>query len=358
MSVERTYAVKGTARFIRVWGTGQVGTDVIEPGEVVTTEGSLAVVLERAEHLDQVRDTGLVAPETRVFVPGAYDSPDGPIVLGYDGSLSDPGGDVQIGTQFFLQTQDYGTSEYLSLIGATLVKVVDERDYEAFLVDADAALRNGGFSDFATHPMVRLCDAASLGAPIGTDGPRLRLYVAADRTISTSTTGTVLGEIGDDLAALDAQWNKINGESTHPCAVALSTVVPEDVRVAGLTERPWIARYHGAIAAIRSLRSRNLTDGRDVRVSGFGGRLVSELADVVEPWDMAQEEAPLLLWTPSAAYLYSAESERIFQVPAGASADVDRLLVHGSAEAAQSGDLDRLARIRDHFDAVGVPVCG
>ena len=89
-----------------------------------------------------------------------------------------------------------------------------------------------------------------------------------------------------------------------------------------------------------------------------GVRLLPELADVVEPWDMAQEEAPLLLWTPSAAYLYSAESERIFQVPAGASADVDRLLVHGSAEAAQSGDLDRLARIRDHFDAVGVPVCG
>lgn len=350
--------MKGTARFIRVWGTGQVGTDVIEPGEVVETEGSLAVVLERADHLDEVRQTGLVAPETRVFVPGGYDSPDGPIVLGYDGSLSDPGGDVQIGSQFFLQTQDYGTSEYLSLIGATLVKVVDERDYEAFLVDADTAIRDGSFADFATHPMVRLCDAASLGAPIGSDGPRLRLYVAADRTISTSTTGTVLGQIGDDMAVLEAQWNKINDESSHPCAVALSAVVPEDIRVRGLTDRPWIARYHGALAAIRSLRSRNLTDGRDVRVSGFGGRLVPELGHVAEPWDMAQDTAPLLLSTPAAAYLYSVESERIFQVPANASADVDRLLVHGSAETAQDGDLDRLIRVRDHFDGVGVPVCG
>lgn len=350
--------MKGTARFIRVWGSGQLGSDVLEPGETRPADGSVAVVLEKAEHLDRARETGLVADETRVFVPGAFDSTDGGIVLGYDGSLSDPGGDVQIGAQFFLQIQDYGTSEYLSLIGATLVKVVDGRDFEAFLTDADTALDSGVFPDFATHPLVRLCDVAALGGPIGVDGPRLRLYVDADGAVSTSTAGSRLGEIGDDLAALDAAWGKVNSESEQPCAVSLAQAVEEDVRVAGLRARPWIGRYHGALDAVRCLRARHIGNGRDIRVSGFGGRLVPELRDVAEPRDLRPTEAPLLVWADDSAYVYDAGTERVFQVSREAGAQVERLLVHGSVEAAAgSGDADQLTQVRDHFDAAGTPLC-
>jgi hypothetical protein len=350
--------VRGTARFIRVWGSGQLEADILSRGERLTADAALAVVLERATHLDRALESGLVGPETRVFVPGAQDSTDGAVVIGYDGSISDPGGDVQIGAQFFLQTQDYGTSEYLSLIGATLVKVVDERDFQAFLADADAAREHGSFVDFATHPLVRLCDVAGLGAAAGVDGPRLRLYVDAEGVISTSTAGAPLGQLGDDLGTLEAAWNKINGESARPCAVSLAQAVDEDVRVAALEERPWIARYHGAIAAVRNLRAREIADGRDIRVSGFGGRLAPELGDITDPWDLRQDDAPLLLWTDDAAYLYAAAAERVFQLPHSTAVQVERLLVHGSPQAAgDAADRDQVTRIHEHFSNVGVALC-
>ncbi|WP_213456288.1 daptide biosynthesis RiPP recognition protein [Rhizomonospora bruguierae] len=351
--------MKGTARLIRVWGSGQLGTDILEPGESLPHDGALTVVLERAADVDRARDTGLIGAQTRVFVPGVCDSSDGPVMLGYDGSLSDPGYDVQIGTQFFLQTQDYGTSEYLSLIGATLIRVVDEHDFTAFLNDADTAYTEGSFADFVTHPMVRVCDAAALGAIAADDGPRLRLYVGAEGTISISPAGAPLGELGDDLVTLVAAFDKINGESTRPCAVALAGVVPEASRVAGLKERPWIARYHGAVAAIRGLRAREITDGRDVRVSGFGGRFAPDLQDAEAQWDLGQEDAPLLCRVNGEDYLYSAASERVFRVPAQTSLQVEALLAYGSPEqAAAAGSTGQLTRISDYFESVGVPLCG
>lgn len=350
--------MKGTARLIRVWGSGQLGTDILESGESLPQDGSLTVVLERAEHVDRARETGLIGTQTRAFAPGISDSTDGPVMLGYDGSLSDPGYDVQIGTQFFLQTQDYGTSEYLSLIGATLVKVVDEHDFAGFLNDADTAYKDGNFADFVTHPMVRLCDAAALGAIVPEDGPRLRLYVGAEGTISISPSGAPLGELGDDLATLVAAFEKLNGESALPCAVALAGVVPEDIRVAKLKERPWIKGYHRAIAAVRNLRAREITDGRDVRVSGFGGRFAPDLQGAEAEWDLTQEDAPLLCRIRDEYYLYSGALERVFRVPSEASPQVEALLAYGSPEqAAVAGDTGQLTRIRDYFASVGVAIC-
>lgn len=350
--------MKGTARLIRVWGSGQLGSDILDVGEAPPATASLAVVLERAAHLDQARESGLVGDDTRVFVPGATDSSEGPVVLGYDGSLSDPGSDVQIGPQFFLQTQDYGTSEYLSLIGATLIKVVDEGDFSAFLDDADAAFSDGVFLDFATHPLVRLCDVGALGGRAPEDGPRLRLYVDAAGQVSTSTSGAVLGRLGDDLATLQAAWDGINGTSVRPCAVSLARVLPEDVRVAALLGRPWLPRYHGALAALRSLRARDLADVRDVRVSGFGGRRVPELADVREPWDLGQDDAPVLLWTEDCAYLYAVASERLFQLSTATGAQVERLLVTGALPSAgTAAEADQLSRLRDHFHHAGLRLC-
>ncbi len=256
-------------------------------------------------------------------------------------------------------TQDYGTSEYLSLIGATLVKVVDEHDFTTFLNDADTAYTGGSFADFVTHPMVRLCDAAALGATAPEDGPRLRLYVGAEGTISISPSGAPLGELGDDLATLVAAFDKLNGESAWPCAVALAGVLPEDIRVAKLKERPRIRSYHRAIAAIRTLRAREITDGRDVRVSGFGGRFAPGRQGAEAEWDLIQEDAPMLCRVGEEYYLYNAASERVFRVPPEASPQVEALLAYGSPEqAAAAGITGQLTQIRDYFTSVGVAICG
>src|SRR5690625_7668175 len=114
-----------------VWGSGRLEPGSAEPSEVHAADGSVAIVLERADQLDAARKSGIVGKDSRVFVPGVYDDLDGPIILGYDGSLSDPGGDVQVGVQFFVQTQDYGTSEYHSLIGSKLPKISDISDFDA-----------------------------------------------------------------------------------------------------------------------------------------------------------------------------------------------------------------------------------
>lgn len=338
-----------------VWGSGRLEHGTAEHSEMQAADGSLAVVLEKADQLDPARESGLVGTDTRVFVPGVFDDLAGPVIVGYDGSLSDPGGDVQIGVQFFLQTQDYGTSEYLSLIGATLVKIVDESDFEAFLADADTAHDTGMLQDFITHPMLRLGDAGALGASAPSDGPKLRLYVDRDGAISTATGGSVLGQLGDSPGQLATIWEKLNGESALPCAVSLGKTVNERKRVAALEARPWLPRYHAAIDAVRSLRLRDISDGRNIRVSGFGGRLAPELADLDQPNDMASADLPLLLWTDDSAYLRSASDERTFELSHAVGRAAEALLVHGSVhQAAAVGDDATVRRVSEHFASVGL----
>lgn len=347
--------MQGTARYIMVWGSGRLEPGSAEPSEVHAADGSVAIVLERADQLDAARKSGIVGKDSRVFVPGVYDDLDGPIILGYDGSLSDPGGDVQVGVQFFVQTQDYGTSEYLSLIGATLVKIVDMSDFDAFLADADGAIETGTIPDFATHPMLRLCDSGSLGGTADVDGPKLRLYVDRDGAISTSTGGAKLGELGDSLDQLEETWEKLNADSTRPCSVALGNTIDEQKRVSALDERPWLPRYHGALDAVRGLRLRDIGEGADIRVSGFGGRLLPDLEDVDEPRDLVREDVPYVLWTDDSAYLRCAVDDRTFQLSHDAGRAAEALIVHGSVHAAAAhGDEAVLRQVSDHFASVGL----
>ena len=349
--------MQGTARFIMVWGSGRLEPGSAAPSEIRAAQGSVAIVLERADQLDAARESGIVGPDSRVFVPGVYDDLDGPVILGYDGSLSDPGGDVQIGVQFFLQTQDYGTSEYLSLIGATLVKIVDSNDFDAFLADADSAFETGTIPDFVTHPMLRLCDSGALGGTAEADGPKLRLYVDREGAISTSTGGSRLGQLGDSLDELEQAWEKLNADSTRPCAVALGNTIDEQKRIAAIDERPWLPRYHGALDAVRGLRLRDIGDGGDIRVSGFGGRLHPDLKDVDEPRDLMRDDAPFVLWTEDSAYLRSAVDDRTFQLSHAAGRAAEALIVHGSVQAAAThSDEAALRQVSEHFASVGLPL--
>lgn len=354
--------MRGTTRLIKTWATGELSSDVTGGAPVEEWDGALALVLERPAHLDTLVDGGLVSSASRVFLQRADDGVDersGATVLGYEGSLSDPGGDVQIGAQFFLQTQDYSTSEYLSLIGTTLIRLVDGSDFEAFMADADRAREKGVFPEFATHPLVRICDVTALGSPSSDRGPRLRLYVDAAGEISVSPSGSRLGTVGNSsLADLEAEWVRQNADTKAPCAVSLARTVDEAVRVEGLAQRPWLSAYHTTLAGLRDVRTRGLADPTHLRASGFGGRLDPALDEVQHPVDVARVGAPALMWSRDHAYVYDPATEKTFRLGMPAATLAERLLVLGSVEAAAEGaDAEPLTAVRDFFAGAGVALC-
>jgi hypothetical protein len=352
--------IRGSRRALKSWGSGVVTPDVFGPGSGPHAAGCTAiVVLERASHLETVLASDLVGEHTRVFAPGVADSGPGPLVMGYEGSLSEAGGEVQVGPTFFLQTQDYGTSEYLSLIGATLVRVVDDNDLAIFAADADRARETGVFPEFLTHHLLQLCDLPSLGGRRGDDGPTLRLYVDATGQISLSPSGLRIGELGDELALLEKEWDNLQGDAEHGCAVGLGRAVSAEARTETLRARPWLARYHDAVAALQHLSAREIGLAGETRVSGFGGRLDPSLDDVTAAADTLREGAPTLLWTAESAYLHNPADDRLFEIDHAAGRVVEGLLVHGCAEAvARAGSRSQVSAVRDFFERAGVPVCG
>ncbi|MFB4267926.1 daptide biosynthesis RiPP recognition protein [Nonomuraea sp. GTA35] len=341
----------GTKRLLMQWATGQAGTAAL-PEEVS------AIVLENSDHLTTVIESGLAGPDTVIFVPDGPGDASGPVVVPYEGSLSEPGAEMSLSESFFLQTQDYATSEYMSVIGPTAIRVFGEEDFELYLSDADRALAEGHFAEFLIHPTVRLADAPALGAGPGPaagpghDGPRLRLYAGPDGGLSTSPTGLPLGKVGDDLAVLTAAWHRVNAGSDHPCAVCLGAAVPEEPRAAELAARPWLGRYLAALAAIRDLTLRGASG---VRVSGFGGRLATALEPVAAPADLTRPDLPLLLWTDDAAYVHQPWPARTFEVEHRAGELAEALLACGSIEAAaEYADPAGLRTVTDYFAKAGV----
>ncbi|MEV8307289.1 daptide biosynthesis RiPP recognition protein [Streptomyces flavidovirens] len=341
-----------TKRHLMSWGVGRTLPDRAESA----CEGAATVVLENPGHLAALLGSDLVGPHTVVLGPGvpadAEGQDAGPLVIGYEGSLSEPGGDMSIDGDFFLQSQDYATSAYMSVIGATLIRVTEQADFEAFLADADRARAEGEFAAFVTDPAVQLADVCALGAGPAGDGPRTRLYVGPDGELSTSPGGIRLGSLGDGFASVTAEWDRINAKSAHPCAVALGAVVPEDDRRRALAERPWLGRYLAALVAVRELRARGLSG---IRVSGFGGRLVLAQTGRADAEDAGGSELPLLLWTDEAAYVHSPAAGRTFQIDRAAGELVETLLVCGSLDtAAAHAERDRLSRVQACFADVGV----
>ncbi|MFD6421999.1 daptide biosynthesis RiPP recognition protein [Streptomyces sp. NPDC060198] len=315
--------------------------------------GTATVVLEDAAHLPALLASDVVGPRSLVLVPrgdadfaepgGTRDTGETPgegdgsthgsgaVVVGFEGSLSEPGGDASIGGALFLQVQDYGTSPYMSLLGTTLVRVAGEADFEAFLADADRARLEGEFAAFAVSPAVQLADLPALGSGESGDGPGTRLWVAADGGVSVSPQGARLGTVGDSAAALDARWAELTAEDATGAPLSLTTAVPEGVRAAQTAERPWLARYMAALDVLRDLHVHGVTD---VRVSGFGGRLVPSLESVDGPRDADDPRAPFLAWTPEAAYVRVPGHDRTFRLGRPAAGVAERLLVHGSPASA------------------------
>ncbi|SNQ50119.1 conserved hypothetical protein [Frankia canadensis] len=318
------------------WATGARAPrlDGAPPGLAAAPgDGPDEIVLAAAEHLAAVTDpdTGLADFRTLVFAPAgaAHTPPPGGVVgslVRYTGELAAAGDELVIGDDFFLQTFDYSSGGYLSLVGPTLLRITSEIDYAVFLEDADAARLRGTFPEYLLHPFVQLADICALGTAHPCAGRRGgRLFVDADGTVRPAPGGAALGALPAGLdPALMAPWSA--GAGDDPCLAAVVTV--EVSRVAR-AERPWLSRFLWGLDALRRARQEGL---KKPVVSGFGGRLVAALEDTAVGTEAP--DAPLLLGDRTGALLVSPRDMRVFRISRDAAALVEILLVVGPGERA------------------------
>lgn len=349
-------------RHLMSWGTG-----TIDPGPALAgaardrqapdpEQAAATVLLESPAQLEALVASGAVGPATVVFAPtgtGGAGAAAGLELIEYDGPPAVPGEEISVGDDFYLQIQDYATSAYMSVIAPTLVRIVVEDDFTAFLADADAARETGAFPEFLVSAPVQLADLPGLGGDHRRDGPALRLFVAGSGDVSTSPSGQPLGTLEDGFAHLTARWDKLNEQTARPCGVCLGAVVDDQVRVAALASRPWLGRYLGAVAGMRELQARGVAGGQ---VSGFGARLNGALAELADPADADDADLPLLLWSGERAYVCQ-PGGRTFQLNLQLGRLAEVLLATGSLErAAQHADADQLAAVAGQFANAGVPL--
>lgn len=330
-------------RHIISWGTGTALTTAHGNGTVAT------IALADRDHLAAVVESGLTGPGTVVLAPGEHDDLAG--VVGYGGSLAEPGADLSIGDDFYLQTQDYASSAFMSVLGPTLIRITDGDDFSAFLTDVDRARADGVFPDFAIAPSVFIADLPALGAGPGSDGPGLRLHVNAQGVISTSPNGSPLGALGASFAELVDAWERINTASSLPCGVCLAAAVPDSERTPALVSRPFVGRYLTAVDALRMMTANEMGG---VRVSGFGGRLTPGLTVEDDARDLLDPTAPAVLWNTDHAYVFQ-PGGRMFAVDQVSAQAVECLLVAGSA-AADYVAPGVIANVERFFGERGIPL--
>ncbi len=255
------------AEQLSAWFAGEVaGARTAAHSVLVQSGGDVRAVVE----------SGLLAPGACVFAADAHvvaagpaELPEGggPRAVEVEGGVEYSGDELVMSGNLYVQVFDYGSLPYLSVAGPTVVRVTGPEDHEAFLDDADRALRDGVWSEGLAHPSVQLADLTTLVSPTKDTGLG-RLYVTADGQVRTGVGGQDLGPVTAGSEALRAALDAGAGDPS------LGSVVPDDVLRAGAAERPWLGRYAKALEVRRRLAPKY---GTDVRVSGFGGRFTEGL---------------------------------------------------------------------------------
>ncbi|MDT3726760.1 daptide biosynthesis RiPP recognition protein [Streptomyces sp. DSM 41972] len=334
--------MKRIRRHLMSWATGQRTI----PGGA----GADTVLVSSAEQVRLLAESGILSQNAVIFAPEAPAAHVPYTVVGYEGSPSEPGGELSLGHDFFLEIQDYAAGAYMPLLGPTLLTVTGPDDFQLFVEDADRARVEGIFPEFATAVPVRIAQLPGLGAGPEGDGPGLRLHVGEDGAVSTAWTGRRLGELGDSIDRLSSVWTEANEASAAPCAVCLESVVDETQRAAALTARPWLREYLAALDSLRALRTRGLTG---LRVSGFGYRLLPDLPE--QPF-AGGSGRPVLLRDDSAGYLHQPSTGKTFRLGLDAARCAEALLVAGSETAAEemAGGLPGLAEVAGLFARAGL----
>ena len=316
-------------RHLMAWSTGRRS---LLPDGRAALSGTATVVLDDDALLADVVGSGLVGSGSLVFYPVDIgtshaitpdEGPGTPLCLPFEGSLNEPAGEAAIGDEFFLQVQDYASSEFLSVFGPTSIRFFSAEDFDAYVQDAESAIEQGRFPHFVLDHNVLLNDAEALWDAALGDGPDLRLHVDAEGTVRLSPSGLPLGTLDDTAVELEESWVRHNRETGWHGAAALGQVVPPERARAAFQERPWLPRYRAVSEALRRLALQGRTD---LRVSGFGHRLTATAG--IE--DRARQEAPVILWNAEEHFVCLPE-RRTFQVGRGFAARLECLLAHGDA---------------------------
>ena len=308
-------------RHLMSWSTGQ-----FEVGPANQDSCSTIVVADPA-HLADLLDTDLVGDNTVVLAPEGHGA-DPSRVVGFAGTLDEPNAEMSIGYDFFLQTQDYATSPFMSVLGPTLVRVTGPDDLELFLADADRAREERS--------------------------PHRRPPRAGSRPGSRRSSATPLRQRRRRNLHLD-RWLQPRTCRRHARLPAseLGPAQRGKHRTRELLARPWLGRYLAAVDGLRMLATREIVG---LRVSGFGQRLNPALDH--HP-DSADAATPLLFWNDESGYVYEPASGRTFQVNLAAATAVEALLVTGSAEQASEYASPRsLAAVDRFFTESGVTLTG
>ena len=317
------------------------------------------IVVEGLALVPRVLGSDLVDRESLLLVrdntspPAPFRFPDQPgLLLSYTGSFMVDEHRLALPDWVF-DVRPYGLAQLSTVTGPTLLRIVDDADFSAFLRDADQAFLEGVFVDHMTNPQTVLADSVGLGDDPSGAGPTNRLFVFPDGSLSISPGGRTLGDIDDPLSLLDTRWREANRASEQPCAVCLSLVLDERDRSDALLERDWLGRYLVVSRAIRVARRRGWPVDR---ASGFGGRIGAGMTAGDGPAVVDDIDAPIIVQGQSGYWAQdstrwlttSLSAEEVFgleQLIDGLGAGSAGRLVDGSAgvDAATADVLDRLA---------------
>lgn len=211
-------------------------------------------------------DSDVYVPEDETFVPVTRTT------VGYRGDFADPRGVLSFSDGLIINQSPYGLASLIWLEEPTILRIVDDNDFSAFLRDADVAHKTGQFALHAVHPGTAIADLAALGGPFGMSGPDRRAFVSADGSVSTSPAGRILGDASESRMTLQARWSAINTGSDRPCAVCLASISDRD-RTEALAERPWMDSYIAAMTTLRATartRQWTLEQMVEARIPEFG----------------------------------------------------------------------------------------
>lgn len=298
---------------LMMWCSGATSRSSLDRRQVV--------VLEDASFLGALRATDLVDSDAVVFVPGDVAG-----ALPYEGSIAGPGSEFIIGEDFFLQVQSYAISEYVSVVGPTLVRFSDAEDLEVLESDVANARDTGAFPEFLTNPIVQLADLPALGVLDAGAGPDARIWVDASGAIAVSPTGSTLGRVGATRAEIRNAWTTQLSGSVDPGALA-ARVAREDV-LALNARTPSLARFLAAVEGIRNLRARRLPLPH---VSGFGSTLLPATDPTAGA--LVAPDLPLLMHSAERHFLVQPAAHRVFEVSREAAAAFEAVIHLGPASA-------------------------
>ena len=266
------------------------------------SDGVLELVVEAPEAIDWLADpaTGLVGPSSVVFA-GASRLPDGPGQwVQITGGAGFAGDELGLDRDLYVQTVDYASVRYLSVVGPTVVRITNDDDALDLAADVEHAQRTGEFPEALLHPFVELGDRCALGSACRA-AELTRLYVGSDELVRTTPFGRVLGRAGDAAAGLRAA-----AREGCPCCETPVDGVPA---------------FLAALDAVRILSVREQTAWR---VSGYGFALLDGSA--------ARRQDLLVLTDGSSYVLYDAGARRAFRVGREAAEATEAILASPDAE--------------------------